>query len=76
MAKRGSLQTVTWLKQLADCILPSGAQKRKRLVSDCNLRQSARHLKGTYKGDFFIFFIVVEYVWLIVILLGLKELPP
>ena len=22
-------------------------------LTDCNLRQGARHLKGTYKGDFF-----------------------
>ena len=25
-------------------------------VPDCNLRQGARHLKGTYKGDLFTFF--------------------
>ena len=31
-------------------------------ISDCNLRQGARHLKGTYKGDLFTYFLMFFFV--------------
>ena len=32
---------------------PKGIARILRKPADCNLRQGARPLKGTYKGDFF-----------------------
>ena len=32
--------------------------KLRAYGSDCNLRQGARHLKGTYKGDFFTYYFI------------------
>ena len=32
---------------------PGAVQESSCSSSDCSLRQGARHLKGTYKGEFF-----------------------
>ena len=31
--------------------------------ADCSLRQGARHLKGTYKGDFVKYFLMIVKFW-------------
>ena len=42
-------------------------------VADCNLRQGARHLTGTYKGNLFPYFLLVVYfVWISVSFVGSK----
>ena len=41
--------------------------------ADCNLRQGARHLTGTYKGNLFPYFLLVVYfVWISVSFVGSK----
>ena len=48
---------------------------RKTSLSDCNLRQGARHLKGTYKGDLFTyFFCTFLYLLIIFKFVGLKTI--
>ena len=35
------------------CIEQPRDQRASSVLADCNLRQGARHLRGTYKGEFF-----------------------
>ena len=55
--RSGNLAAATQIRMGSPPGGSSGGPRPGRSIgTDCNLRQGARHLKGTYKGDFFTYF--------------------